>query len=560
MLQEIVNVANLGFVVIGPKLEIRLWNKWMAQATGIGSETACYQRADKLLPTLFTPELIAKVRGAIDEGVATSILQSDGEFSISSMPVDVLVQPLAARHYVHSLRPVREETVDQLCLLQIRPLKGAHVAAEAVVGKVPAEEKPEQADRLNFLAMIGHQIRTPVNGVLGVAELLRDTSLSAEQRKYVDMLVRAGHSLQAFVNELTDLSYLEAGRVILQPEVTDLPHLIQDVMGLFESMGSQKNVQGVLELAPNLPKHVMVDHQKLQQLIVILLSNAFKYTHKGSVTLKAGYVAGEEAGTLVVEVLDTGVGIPQSRIGSLFEPGKPVADNAGRFYNKTGLGLYLCREIVDLFGGTVEVESAVEKGSKFSLHLPVKVAETMRPTQQGKKTVGRVRDHGEWRVLLAEDNPVNQELFKQFLERSGHEVVIVSNGQEAVSAVQIQEPFDVILMDIAMPVMDGLEATALIRSLYGAPGQTPILALTAHALEGDREVFIDAGMDGYQSKPVDPEALQEAMARAITSRKNLKRWSDPKVPKQSAHPASGPKSWLRFPGLGRPRETDRADQ
>jgi signal transduction histidine kinase/AmiR/NasT family two-component response regulator len=564
VLQEIVNVANVGFVVIGPKLEIRLWNRWMVQATGIDSETACYQQADKLLPSIFTPTLIEKVRNAINMGIATSIPQADGDLTLSSQPVDITIQPLEARHYVHSLRPVREEVVDQLCLLQIKTNLPALRAGFAAQGGTATSEEEElvkraEAERLNFLAMVGHQIRTPVNGVLGVAELLRDTKLTTEQRKYIDLLVRAGQSLQTFVNELTDLSYLEAGRVQLEEEVTDLPLLLQDVMGMFETTGSQKGLQAILEVASDVPKHVMVDHQKLQQVLAVLLNNAFKFTHKGGVSLKVAFRQGEQQPELLLQVSDTGVGIPDNRIGTLFEPSKPTVDN-GRFYNRTGLGLFLCRELLELLGGSVKVESALEKGTTFSLVVPVHEAlDAVAVRGQGAK-VGVRHGYRKWRILLAEDNPVNQELFRTLLEHDGHDVTVVSNGQEAVNAVQVKAPFDIILMDIAMPVMDGLEATSLIRSLLGPVGKTPILALTAHALKGDREVFLNAGMDGYQSKPVEPGKLEEAIARAIASRKANRSWAEFRAPKQLARPANGPMSWLRFPGLNRPRGTDRADQ
>ena|GEM_PF-1654815 len=564
VLQEIVNVANVGLVVIGPKLEIRLWNRWMAQATGIDSETASYQQAEKLLPSIFTPMLVDKVRNAINMGIATSIPQPDSDFTLSSQPVDITIQPLEARHYVHSLRPVREEVVDQLCLIQIRANLPALRAGYSAQGQgLPDEDeavaKRAEAERLNFLAMIGHQIRTPVNGVLGVAELLRDTALTNEQRKYIELLVRAGQSLQTFVNELTDLSYLEAGRVKLEEEVTDLHLLLQDVMGMFETMGSQKGLRGVLSVSPDVPRHVKVDHQKLQQILAVLLNNAFKFTHKGGVSLEVDYRQAREQPGLLVKVSDTGVGIPESRIGTLFEPSKPSLDN-GRFYNRTGLGLFLCRELLDLLGGTVKVESALEKGTTFTLTIPVNEAQDAVVANSQGTRVGAGRQTGQWRILLAEDNPVNQELFRTILEREGHQVTIVSNGQEAVNKVQVEKPFDVILMDIAMPVMDGLEATSLIRSLVGPVGKTPILALTAHALKGDREIFLNSGMDGYQSKPVDPKKLQEAIARAIASRKANRSWSDFKAPERSGHPGNGPMSWLRFPGSNRPHGTDRADQ
>lgn len=559
MLQEIINIANLGLVVVGPDLDIRLWNKWMVQATGVDAETACYKRIDQILPDTVTQDVANQIRKAIDDGVGAIMPLSDIGMAKLSGQGDIAIQPVDGKHYVHAMRPVREEISDRLCLIQFRSIR----ASQPVQYSAPAQqdddaEFPENA-RLEFLATVGHQIRTPVNGVLGAAELLHDTDLSKMQHRYVDLLLRSANALQTFVNELTDLSYLEAGRVQLEQEVTDAPVLLRDVMDMFATTGANKGIKAQLDLAEDFPKYIRTDHQKLRQLLAILVGNAFKFTHHGCVGLKASVDGEGDEARLLLEVWDTGVGIPQNRLGSLFDPLKPT-ESENRYFNRTGLGLYLGREIIDLFGGTVEVESAVGQGSRFRVRVPTEIVGRLEYGKAAHLRPEERKQYGSWRVLLAEDNPVNQMMFQDILERQGHEVVVVSNGQEAVAAVQMQQGFDIVLMDIAMPVMDGMEATALIRSLFGPAGHTPILALTAHALDGDREIFLDAGMDGYQSKPVDGQALEAAMARAIATRKALKRWPGSKGPTRSARPASGPMSWLRFPKLGRRRESDRVDQ
>jgi signal transduction histidine kinase/CheY-like chemotaxis protein len=557
VLQEIVNIANVGFVVVDAQLRILLWNKWMREATGQTSETVYGQRADRTFPHIFTPQLVEKIENALEKGVATTIPCSLGEFGRFSGDVDISVHPLSKKHVVHSVMPMSEAIVGDECLVQFRVLQpGAVTAANGEI----RDEQAEEGARLDFLAMIGHQIRTPVNGVLNIAELLSGTDLSDEQRRYVKMLVRAGQSLNSFVSELTDLAYLEAGRATLETERTDLPYLVQEVLDLFSASETERKIRAQLELAPDLPSHIMTDHQKLRQILVNLISNAFKFTAEGTVSVKLSAEAAGEAPAVMFEIADTGVGIPENRLATLFDRGRTDPARTGGYYNRTGLGLLLTRELVDLFGGDIEVESAVGKGTTVRVRIPAEAAAgAARKSEAVKITPGK-RAYGTWRILLAEDNPVNQRLFSEVLGQRGHDVTVVGNGQEAVRTVQVSGPFDVVLMDISMPLMDGMEATSLIRSLPGTAGQTPILALTAHALEGDRETFLDAGMDGYQSKPVEPDDLQEAIARAIASRKSKKHWLGVKAQGQSAPPANGPMSWLRFPKLGQRRGNDRADR
>ncbi len=562
MLQEIINTANMGFVVVGPQFDIRLWNRWMAQVTGIESEVACCRTLLDVLPSIRHSPLLSKIEGALNEGRSVRLPPSDVARITELGAMNIFIQPLKAKKYLHSLKPVTEERSDPLCLIQFS------IASDKPL--MPQQPQPapagqeETADRrtarLEFLATIGHQIRTPVNGVLGIADLLAGTALNHEQRKYVDLLVRSGQSLLDFVNEMTELSLLEAGQSSLEKEAFNLPRLMQDVMNLFASSGSYKGVKAVVDLAPNLPSFVRTDAHKLRQILVNLLSNAFKFTDRGTVSLSVSYRGNSEKGELEIEVKDTGVGIPAARLSGIFEKLRMDDKGVARLFNKTGLGLFICKELVDLFGGTIRVESAVGAGSTFTVTLPVAVADELTGQDAPAALDTRAGEAGPWRVLVAEDNPVNQTLIEKLLESRGHEPVIVPNGQEAVRAVQVNGPYDVILMDISMPVMDGLEATALIRSLMGNRGMTPIIALTAHALEGDREIFLDAGMDGYHSKPVEPDKLFDTMARAIETRARAAKGEAFRVPERSAPQGNGQANWQRSPGSDQPRASDHDDR
>nr|WP_281500764.1 response regulator [Kordiimonas marina] len=564
-MQEIVNNANMGFVVVGPDLDVRLWNKWMTQVTGVEAEVAYCRSLPDLLPAFHDRGLLEYIEKALQKGMSSTLSPRDTQDVMPIGPVEVMVQPLRSKPHLHSLKPVSEMMADPLCLIQFKSRSGAVAPARgaesASVADVTGQVGETQQARLQFLATVSHQIRTPVNGVLGVTELLAATQLSTDQRKYVDLIAKSGQALLNFINEMADLSNLEAGLVQLETRPADLPSLMQEVMDLFATAGSHKGVKAVMELSSDLPRHVRTDAQKLRQILVNLLGNAFKFTDKGRVTLEAHTAETGGDTFLNISVSDTGVGIPKERIGGLFEKLSMDVRGGARLYNRMGLGLYLCKELIDLFGGEISVRSTLGQGSTFMVRIPIDVVEKAAPEQAESDEIEvRADDNGPWRVLVAEDNPVNQVLFRKTLEHQGHKVTMVGNGQEAVTSVQVHETFDIILMDITMPVMDGLEATSLIRSLTGTKGRTPILALTAHALEGDREKFLDAGMDGYQSKPVEPGALLDAMTNVIHAHRHSLRSDSFMVPGQPARRRSEPENWPRSQEPGQRRESDRADQ
>lgn len=400
-------------------------------------------------------------------------------------------------------------------LVQFVPVSGAEKNMGA---RAPRAAKHVDVD---FLSGISHQIRTPLNGVLGIAELLSETTLTAEQAKYVDILSRSAHALIHLVNEIREISLLDQGSATVAQDNVNVRDVIRDVMDLYAVSGSQKGVTGIADIDTDLPDVIVSDRKKLHQILVALTGNAFHFTDKGKVTIEAHFEKDQgDAGNLVVAISDTGIGIDEERLPGLFKQTKPEGTKSGRSYSKTGLGLILCHELVKLMGGKIAVESRLGRGTKFNVTIPVALAghissEVEHSAPVVAQDMGQNDQEGPWNILIAEDNPVNQMLFKKILERIGHSVTVVSNGQEAVRKVQLGVPYDIILMDISMPIMNGLDATAMIRSLYGPSGETPILALTAHAMEGDREEFLNAGMDGYQSKPVDPETLQQAINDVI---------------------------------------------
>ncbi|WP_262694846.1 response regulator [Kordiimonas aquimaris] len=449
--------------------------------------------------------------------------QSIEETLIFDGVISDLINTMAGQPLVVRARAISDATLDfhviltpmeddSSFLLQLISSEGAELPVKA----------PSATNRVNidFLSAVSHQIRTPVNGVLGIAELLTETSLSPEQAKYVDILSRSGHALIHLVNEIQDIALLEQGASTVSKDVFNVRDVVRDAMDLFSVSVSQKGIVGVADVDISVPDAVVADRKKLHQILVNLVGNAFQYSDQGKVTVSVKMLNDAGQNSLAIDVIDQGIGIDADRLPELLNKTAISKSNDSRAYSKTGLGLILCHEFVKLMGGTIAIESAVGRGTHVKMSIPVAEAGHEENTPENdsisdEQPSAYNEDGGPWHLLVTEDNPVNQMLFKKILERYGHKVTVASNGQEAVAKVQLGTKFDAILMDISMPVMDGLDATAMIRSLFGPAGSTPILALTAHAMDGDREKFLNAGMDGYQSKPVDPATLQQAIGEVI---------------------------------------------
>ncbi len=365
-----------------------------------------------------------------------------------------------------------------------------------------------------FLAIVSHEIRTPINAMLGIGELLSETPLSEEQRSHVEVLRRAGDNLSALINDLLDLARIDAGRLELDPAPFELRPVLDQQLAVVFISAISKGLQLHLDVAADVPDCVLGDRKRLAQALLNLLGNAVKFTPQGSVTLGVRREPGQ-AQMLRFQVRDTGMGIAPERCESIFEPFTQADGSVTRNHGGSGLGLTITRRLVDLMGGRIEVVSALGEGSifTFTARLP---ASHLPPATQTAVPAPQPAPRG-LRILVAEDQAANAYLLQAMLRPGGHRIDVAVNGQLAVQRWR-DGPYDVVLMDIQMPVLDGLSATREIRRLEAAEGRrrTPIIAISAHAFESDVQRSLETGCDAHLSKPVAKPDLLAMLGRHVS--------------------------------------------
>jgi signal transduction histidine kinase/CheY-like chemotaxis protein/HPt (histidine-containing phosphotransfer) domain-containing protein len=395
-----------------------------------------------------------------------------------------------------------------------RALTAAQQSAES------ATQLAENAERTKrqFLANMSHEIRTPMNGVLGMLELAMDTELSGPQREYSETALSSAKSLLDIIDDILDFSKIEAGRFDLSPGDFDLRPRLTDVIGTLARRGEEKGLTVELEVAAAVPERIRGDFGRIRQVIVNLLGNAIKFTHKGQVKLRVTVDEQTESSVVLhFAVRDTGIGIAAEKRKAIFEAFRQADNSTTRQFGGVGLGLTISAALVERMGGEIWAESVPGRGSTFHFTARLAPAATsadgrVAPSSAVPRPPVQARRNGGLRVLLAEDNAVNQKLARSLLEREGHTVVIASNGRQAVDLFK-ESQFGLVLMDVQMPILGGIDAVKAIRELeQHTGGHVPIVAVTAHAMAGDREMCLAAGMDGYLSKPVRADELFAAIS------------------------------------------------
>ena len=384
---------------------------------------------------------------------------------------------------------------------------------------VEARDKAEQANRLRgeFLANMSHEIRTPMNGILGMTELALSADDVQKQKEYLSLARDSASHLLHIINQILDFSKIEAGALELERLAVSPAQLVRHTARSLEQLAQAKGIEIQVHNEPTMPELLWLDPVRVRQVLTNLIGNAIKFTDHGRVTIATRCLhSTDQQAVLEITVADTGIGFDANKLNALFKPFTQADGSITRSYGGTGLGLAITRSLVQLMGGEILACSELGQGATFTIHIPVDVAAKSELVAAAATSSGLVASSPckSLSVLLVEDHAINCKLAEIMLQRMGHQFVVAHDGQEALNCLEKQR-FDVVLMDVMMPVMDGLTAMSIWRAkeLEGQLPRTPILMVTAHAMTGDRERFLAAGADGYVSKPMSEAALRKEIER-----------------------------------------------
>jgi len=387
-----------------------------------------------------------------------------------------------------------------------------------ITERVVAEQKAEEASRVKtqFLANMSHEIRTPISGIVGASELLSRQRLTPEARTYVEVVSSSAASLLLLIDELLDFSKIEAGKLAIEELGFSLRGSVEAAVQLLQARAMAKGIKLELRVAPDVPDSVHGDPIRLHQVLVNLVSNSVKFTDEGEVRILVDLAECPSNSDLThllrFEVADTGIGMDPSILLEIFEPFAQADSSTSRRYGGSGLGLSICKRITELMGGTIRVESELGSGSRFIVELPFGVAQTVDPEREAEAVDIALAARGDFRILVADDNAVNRMIAVALLKELGYRVDEVADGIEVLEFLE-KEHCDLVMMDCQMPGLDGYATTRRIRQEQVDGDRLPIVAVTAHASAGDRDLCLDAGMNDYISKPYDSQLLDRTLRR-----------------------------------------------
>ena len=486
-------------------------NEAMVKATDkvreklIGTRFSTYfieeKKAQAIYREVFANEFVLNCPMTIIDGVTTDVLLNGSVFK--NEEGKVLGAVIVARD-ITLLKKIEKELIE------------AKVFAELTT-EIAKEERSKAENAMqakqHFLSNMSHEIRTPLNAIIGFTKVISKTSLSEKQQEYVSAIKSSGDTLIVLINDILDLAKVDAGKMTFEQEPFEMAVSISAMLHLFDTKIQEKNLLLVKEYDEKIPKLLLGDSVRLNQIILNLVSNAVKFTLKGTITVSVRLL-NEDAKTAYIEiaVTDTGIGIPENKIATIFENFQQATSGTSRLYGGTGLGLAIVKQLVEMQGGNISVESGIEEGTRFSVKLSF--TKTQIEPKSNKEIVELEKDIKNVRVLVAEDIPLNQLLMRTLLDDFGFVFDIAGNGLIAIEKLKVKS-YDIILMDLQMPEMNGFEATEYIRNKMNS--KIPIIALTADVTTVDLAKCKSVGMDDYISKPVDERLLYSKIVELIKS-------------------------------------------
>ncbi|KAB2641820.1 MAG: response regulator [Verrucomicrobia bacterium] len=516
--QVILQTAMDGFWLVDAEGRLLEVNDAYCRMSGYSREELLRMHIAGLQDAAATDDIanrIQQLQAHLEERFESRHRRKDG--STFDVEVSVQCRPDDGLPVVIFLRDITERKHAETQLIETnRQLEAATLRAN----ELTAQAEMANAAKSAFLANMSHEIRTPLNGVIGLTGLMLDTELNAEQRRYANTIRSSGGILLGLINDFLDISKIEAGKLELEALDFDLTNLLEDFAQAQALRVRDKGITLLCGADPAVPTLLRGDVGRLRQILSNLTDNAIKFTHAGGVTIQVSALnMSQHDVVLRFSVRDTGIGIPADKLGMLFEKFSQVDASTTRQYGGTGLGLAISKQLAELMGGQIDVSSTVGQGSEFwfTARLARRTVEAVPRTAARRSVAHQLRNVLAGRkasVLLAEDNITNQQVALSILKHLGLQADGVANGAEAVFAVT-SRPYDLVVMDVQMPVMDGLEATRQIRRLRSTASKPslPIIAMTANAIQGDRSKCLEAGMNDYVSKPVSPQGLAEVLGK-----------------------------------------------